>query len=123
MRLLWFSIFACFSLSSCAFDDAPRVAGVDRPVQGSVRFADSETRANVESEILKNIDPRSKYVVLRLSISETGEVTKVEVYKSNVPKSLEAKAVAAAKSKFRCKPCMVGGVPVPSTLIQPIRFK
>lgn len=60
-------------------------------------------------------------VELLVELSATGAVTRVTVARSSGVSALDRAAVAAVRN-WRCEPARVGGVAVPATAVQRIRF-
>ncbi|MDX6766228.1 MAG: TonB family protein [Candidatus Methylacidiphilales bacterium] len=60
-------------------------------------------------------------VLLRLSITADGSVQEVSVQRSSGHPLLDRAAMKAAQ-RYRFQPATLGGLPVPSTTLQPIRF-
>ncbi|MCC6296270.1 MAG: energy transducer TonB [Pseudomonadales bacterium] len=60
-------------------------------------------------------------VELLVELSATGAVTRVTVARSSGANALDRAAVAAVRN-WRCAPARVGGVAVPATAVQRIRF-
>lgn len=58
---------------------------------------------------------------LLVELSATGAVTRATVTRSSGASALDRAAVAAVRN-WRCAPARVGGVAVPATAVQRIRF-